>query len=70
MTSSCSTLQRLAKKHTVLDENDWADGFIQFVKKAGRRAPFIVKYLVSKTLAERGASVSASLTSAYLSLNR
>jgi len=43
---------------TTFQETDWADGFIQFVKAAGSKAPFIVKYLVSKTLAERGKCIS------------
>ncbi|KAF9553884.1 D-lactaldehyde dehydrogenase [Agrocybe pediades] len=53
MTSSCSTLHRPVNEPTQFNENDWAESFIHYVKSAGKKAPFIAKYLVSKALAER-----------------
>ncbi|KAF4617262.1 hypothetical protein D9613_005668 [Agrocybe pediades] len=55
MTSSSATLLRPVTEPTQFNENDWADAYIQYVKSAGKDAPFMVKYLVSKALAERAA---------------
>ncbi|KAF9560631.1 NAD-P-binding protein [Agrocybe pediades] len=54
VTSSLAAVMRTVTEPPVIfDEDDWADEFVDTLKREGRKASEQVKYFASKTLAER-----------------
>jgi len=54
VTSSTAAVTRAVSSPTVFSEADWNDLAVKEVEDKGRAAPDPVKYLASKTLAEKG----------------
>ncbi|KAH9487440.1 NADPH-dependent methylglyoxal reductase GRE2 [Psilocybe cubensis] len=55
LTSSAAALLRTFTGYTVIDETCWGDEYVKIIEEIGAKAPWIIKYMASKTLAERAA---------------